>query len=337
MGKSSTNSHIAELESIGLAGIVYEVLGTHYLVCAEEGESEGEFFKCKTIKSTQTENPESTLVVVGDRVLFKPFEDETLEDDYPEGVIHKVYERKMRLARKRNRKTNRSGEVEHVLASNIQQLVIVASATNPPLRKGLIDRYIAFAEAEGLEVLILVNKLDLTEPKEIEPELKVYTDLGYKVLYVSATNHLNINKLRKELIGKISVLSGHSGVGKSSLINSLLGEEELKTGDLSQKSMKGAHVTSSASMLLIESKNAKKYGYVIDTPGIREFSLIDIDRQNLRHYFIEFSKYAQSCKYTSCMHINEPECGVLEAVEAGEIDPERYTNYLAIFDTLEDI
>ncbi len=306
-------------------------MGTHYVVRADSGE----YYKCKTIKSTQTENPEATLVVVGDIVLFRPFPDE-LGDDLPEGIIHKVLERKMRLARKRNRKTNRSGEVEHVLASNIDQLVIVASGAEPPLRKGLIDRYLAFAEAEGLQVLIVVNKLDLVGLQELDEQLQIYVDLGYRVLTVSATKKANIDQLRETLKGKISVLSGHSGVGKSSLINALIKDADLKTGELSQKSLKGAHVTSGATMLEITGSKASHSGFVIDTPGIREFALIDIDRQNLRHYFIEFNRFTNACKYTSCLHINEPGCAVKQAVEDGEIDPERYTNYISIFETLEE-
>lgn len=331
MDKPSLKSLQVSKTSINHEGLVYEVLGTHYMVRT----SAGEFFKCKTIKSTQTENPDSTLVVVGDWVQFKSIQPNS-DIDIPEGIILKVLARKMRLARKRNRKTNRSGEVEHVLASNIDQLVIVASGTMPPLRKGLIDRYLAFAEAEGLKVLIVINKLDLSSAEELDQQMKVYSDLGYDVLLVSAKTKSHIEKLRDCLVGKISVLSGHSGVGKSSLINTLVGSMDLKTGDLSQKSMKGVHVTSGATMLVIPGNNQTDSGLVIDTPGIREFALIDIDKQNLRHYFIEFSGFAEDCKYSSCLHLNEPGCAVIRAVENGDIDQERYKNYVSIFDTLDN-
>lgn len=320
-----------------LTGTIVEGRGVHFFVRAQNGD----VFCCKTFRGTVSENADSTLAAVGDVVYIKPTNPAEGEQ-LGEGLITRVTERRMKLCRKRDRRTNRSGEVEHVLASNIDQLVIVASPVMPPLRTGLIDRYLAYAESENLDAIIVINKIDLEEDMDaLHEELAVYEELGYDVLFVSAMTGKGIAELRKKLMGKTSVLSGHSGVGKSALINKLLGEEELETGEVSHKNLKGAHTTSNAVMLTVEGKRKRgetspEYGFVIDTPGIREFALSGIDRDNLRHFFIEFRKYAPDCEYSSCTHTIEPNCAVIDAVEAGKITVERYESYLAIYGSLED-
>lgn len=323
-------SNANRVKSDEQSGIIFEGKGMHYLVQA----SDGEFYNCRTLRSTVSENPDATLAVVGDSVTLKP----TLapdEENYGEGVITKVFERRMKLARKRNRKTNRSGEAEHVMASNIEQLVIVSSVAMPPIRLGLIDRYLAFAESEGLDALIVINKMDLEHSEELAGDVEIYRSLGYKSLLLSSVTGMGMDELRRELQQKISVFTGHSGVGKSALISALTGEE-LRIGEVSQKSLRGAHTTSNAIMLSVPGKTKDDAGFVIDTPGIREFALTGIDPLDLRHFFIEFQNFAPDCGFSSCSHTIEPNCAVRSAYQNGEIFPTRYESYLAIYSTLDE-
>jgi ribosome biogenesis GTPase / thiamine phosphate phosphatase len=206
----------------------------------------------------------------------------------------------------------------------------VVSAFDPPLSTRLIDRYLVFAESEQLETVIVVNKMDLEESPETRELMKPYKALGYRILYTSAEEKRGMKALRKALRGKLSAFSGHSGVGKSTLINQLFGEELLRTGETNEKTGKGLHTTSSSVMLPLPGG-----GYIIDTPGIREFNLSGITRENLRFYFREFLSAMTECAYSSCTHTVEPECGIMKAVESGSIDPVRYESYLAIYMSID--
>ena len=217
-----------------------------------------------------------------------------------------------------------------MIAANIDQLVVVVSAFDPPLSTRLIDRYLVFAESEQLETVIVVNKMDLEESPETRELMKPYHALGYRILYTSAEENRGMKSLRKVLAGKLSAFSGHSGVGKSTLINELFGSERLRTGETNEKTGKGLHTTSSSIMLALPGG-----GYIIDTPGIREFNLSGITRENLRFYFREFLPCMPKCAYSSCTHTVEPECGIQKAVESGRIDPERYESYLAIYESID--
>jgi ribosome biogenesis GTPase / thiamine phosphate phosphatase len=337
MARKKTETPVALKRENELTGMIVEVKGVHFFVQVEDGD----FYCCKTFRGTVSENHDSTLAVVGDVVNIKPTNPGEGEE-IGEGLIMRVIERRMKLCRKRNRRTNRSGEAEHVLASNIDQLIIVASATMPPLRAGLIDRYLAYAESENLEAIIVVNKIDLEDDMEaLHEELSGYQEIGYEVMFVSAVTGKGIGPLREKLMGKTSVLSGHSGVGKSALINALMGSDELATGEVSHKNLKGAHTTSNAIMMTIPGKKKKgetspRQGFVIDTPGIREFALSGIDKLDLRDCFVEFRKYTPDCGFATCTHTNEPNCAVIAAVEAEKIRVERYESYLALYDSLEE-
>ncbi len=313
-----------------LHGVVVEIRSGVYFVRTEAGT----LFGCRTTRSTHTENPDSTLVVVGDRVRFTASL-HSGERKYAEGVITLVAARRSSLKRSRERRRNRSGEAEHVLASNMDLLVIIASAAEPPFRPKLIDRYLAYAEFERLASLLVVNKIDLDRNGTAREQARLYQDIGYETLLISASTGEGVSMLKEKLFGKTSVFSGHSGVGKSTLINAMT-NSFLPTGELSEKSGKGAHTTSNAVMLTVASPDDDCVGYVIDTPGIREFGLEGIAREELRHLFIEFRKFAPECAFSSCTHTSEPNCAVRHAVSQGEISPDRYESYLTIYHEAED-
>jgi ribosome biogenesis GTPase len=275
-----------------------------------------------------SDNEGESLVAVGDRVKFRPKASGT---EMPEGVIDHVARRTSALVRRRDIRRNRSKELEQVIAGNIDQLVVVSSADDPPLNRRLIDRYLAFAESEHLPLLLVVNKSDLADPVRLEEALVTYRALGCTICCVSAARRTGLEELRAHLEGKVSAFSGHSGVGKSTLINLLLGRKELKTARISSRTGKGVHTTSSATMLRLPDG-----GYVIDTPGIREFNLSGITRENLRFYFTEFLRFMPDCGFSSCSHTVEPGCGVVRALESGEIDPERYESYLVLYESLDE-
>jgi ribosome biogenesis GTPase / thiamine phosphate phosphatase len=315
-----------EIEEVGAAleGVVTEARGASYLVSAGDGK----YYRCRTIAGTQTENIDASLVSVGDRVRFK--ESGESGEANPQGVITHVEKRFSTLERKRDVRRNRSKETKQVIASNIEQLVIVVAAFEPPLSTRLIDRYLVFAESENLPVVIVVNKMDLDDDGEIPALMEPYTLLGYTVILVSVRQKRGLEELDQLLSGKVSAMSGHSGVGKSSIINVLTGQKRMKTARTSYKNGKGVHTTSNAVMLPLISG-----GYLIDTPGIREFSLSGISREQLRFYFREFLQFMPECSYSSCSHTVEPGCSVRRAAEEGIVDPDRYESYLVLYEGLE--
>lgn len=297
--------------------------GAAYMVTTPDAR----VLRCRTFPGTQGANPDSSLAAVGDEVEVQLTLSgtETLE-----GIIMQVQPRKSALIRRRDPRRNRSREKQQVIAANIELLVPVVSAYEPPLTTRLIDRYLVFAESEQLPVLLVVNKMDLDRDAGVRRMMEVYHELGYPVCYVSVYGNTGIGELVDALEGRISAFSGHSGVGKSTIINLLTGVR-LKTSRTSWKSGKGVHTTSNATMLPLPGG-----GYVIDTPGIREFSLADITKENLRFYFREFLDVMPECAFSSCSHTVEPGCAVRSAVGKGSIDAGRYESYLALFDAFDD-
>ncbi len=312
-------AHLADLE-----GIVVECKGRAITVETDDGE-----YICKTYRSTVSENPDSTLVVVGDRVVIKPIVQPT-QTTSGEGLIQEVKARQTKLCRSRERGANRSGELEHVIASNIDTLFVVSSIAEPQFRIRLVDRYLAYAEYERITPILIVNKIDLAKPGELEEIINLYAPLGYEVMGVSAEKNIGLERLKAKIIGKTVVFSGPSGVGKTTLVNRLTGLN-LPVGEVSEKTLKGLHTTTFAKRIKVTNDSGET-GFLIDTPGIREYGLAFIPREELRHCFVEFRKFAPHCRFPSCTHTNEPDCAVLKAVERGEIAASRYDSYRAIFE-----
>ncbi|UAY51689.1 ribosome small subunit-dependent GTPase A [Ferruginibacter albus] len=222
----------------------------------------------------------------------------------------------------------------HVVAANLDQAVLFATLKDPKTSQGFIDRFLITAEAYHIPAIIIFNKADLYKKKETEKFdalRSMYENIGYKVFLISVEQNIGVDEIKDLLKNKITLLSGHSGVGKSSFVNTILPELKLKTQDVSGWSGKGMHTTTFAEMF-----DLSFGGKIIDTPGIRELGLVDISRQELSHYFPEMKAMMNDCQFNNCMHINEPGCAVKQAVADGNITMERYISYCSILDTISD-
>jgi ribosome biogenesis GTPase len=222
----------------------------------------------------------------------------------------------------------------HIIASNVDQSLIIATLKEPKTSQGFMDRFLVSCEAYHIPAVIVFNKSDIYRKKEMQlfDEMqKMYEEIGYSVVLTSILEGKGMDRIRELLHGKTSLLSGHSGVGKSSFINALFPEFDLRTQEVSGWSGKGMHTTTFAEMFDLSGG-----GRVIDTPGVREFGLVDISKQELSQYFPEMRVLINDCQFNNCMHINEPGCAVKAAVSAGSITPDRYASYLTILDTIEE-
>lgn len=251
--------------------------------------------------------------VVGDRVLFSP-ERRRIEEILPRRTVL-------------SRSDPANPHLERIIAANIDVVVNVVSIKSPPLRPGLIDRYLIATGKSGAEALVCVNKIDLVESAEELTSISAYQKAGVAVVLCSAATGEGLQMLSQAIAGKLCVFAGHSGVGKSSLLNALDPGLDLVTGSVSEANEKGRHTTTSSALYRLS--NA---AMVIDTPGIREFGLWDIAPADLHRYYAEFAAYA--CSFSDCSHSHEPGCGVKTAVESGEIPEFRYQGYLRILATL---
>jgi len=266
------------------------------------------------LKNIRTTNP----VVAGDKVIVE------FSEISNSGNIIEIFERQNYIIR---RSTNLSKEAQ-VLASNIDQIFIVATINYPPTSLMFIDRLLITSEAYNIQAKLLFNKIDLyneDEMQKLNEYSYIYEKSGYKCYFTSVTRQIGINELKNELTGKVSLFSGHSGVGKSSLLNCFSPELNLKTGSISNIHRKGKHTTTFACMHELFPNT-----YVIDTPGVKAFGLLNIDKDELSHYFPEIFKASYDCKYYNCSHNHEPECNVIKEVEKGNIPISRYQNYLMI-------
>ena len=299
-----------------MQGLVTKSTGSWYQVQTPNGDR----FDCRIkgkfrMKGLTTTNP----IAVGDQVDFE------IEPDQQTGVIHKLHDRKNYIIRK---SINLSKQAQ-IIAANLDLALLVVTLASPRTSLGFIDRFLVTAEAYGIPAGLVFNKLDLfsNEGLEILAEYKsIYEKIGYPCYQVSATKKTGIKEVEAVLKDKTTLFSGHSGVGKSTLLNSILPGLDVRTGEISDWSDSGKHTTTFAEMFELPFG-----GFLIDTPGIRELGVIDIEKQELSHFFPEMRNLLNQCRFHNCRHINEPGCAVLAALEAGEIEPSRYESYLSIY------
>jgi ribosome biogenesis GTPase / thiamine phosphate phosphatase len=268
------------------------------------------------IRDLRTTNP----VAVGDNVLFD-FDNKT-----GEGIITEVLDRRNYILRK---SSNLSKQAQ-ILAANVDQVFLMITIILPETPFEFIDRFIITAEAYRVPAIILINKTDLYGAEEIEKLnllMEIYTKIGYECIPVSVTRSEGIDTVSSLMKDKISLISGNSGVGKTSLLNSLNPSLKLKTGDISEYHRQGKHITTFPEM-----HRMPFGGFVIDSPGIRGFGVVDMERNEIYHFFREIFKVSANCRFHNCLHLDEPGCAVIKAVEDGEIDFMRYRSYLNIMD-----
>jgi ribosome biogenesis GTPase / thiamine phosphate phosphatase len=291
--------------------------------------------RARTYKGTRSANPNSTLVAIGDEVQLATPDESNNEND-ADLLIEEVLPRRTKLSR---RASGRRDAFEQVIVANVDLLVIVVSVGKPKLRSGIIDRYIVAGVEGGLDIVIAINKIDDAPAKEMDEASyfqDVYQEIGYPVHLLSAITGSGIAKLKEELAGKTSVFAGHSGVGKSSIINAILGREAAQTGKLQRKFKGGAHTTAASTLIDVPLLTKEGVGgrptFIADTPGVREFANFELDPQNLKFAFVEFLKFQERCAIPNCSHIHEPGCAVRQAVEDDLISIDRYSNYQKLFE-----
>ena len=274
-------------------------------------------------------------MAVGDRVLFE------LQDDGT-GIIHEVQDRRNYIVRRATKLSKQT----HVIAANIDLLCIVATLGLPRTSTGFIDRLLVTAEAYHIPAAILFNKCDLfsaTDNSDLRPPtsdlVNMYRSVGYPVLEISALTGQGLDEVRNLIAGKTVLFSGHSGVGKSALLNALCPGLALRVGELSDWSLKGKHTTTFAEIHPVSlspfTSHLSPLTYLIDTPGIKEFGMVDFSAQELSHFFPEMRAVLHDCRFANCTHRHEPGCAVMQAVDDGRIPAERYQNYLNILDDIE--
>jgi len=298
-------------------GIVVRSTGSWYDVREANGNITSCKFKGKfKIAGIKSTNP----IAVGDHVSFILLSEENT------GLIQKLEPRDNYIIRKSTKLSKQT----HIIASNIDFAFLVITLNQPRTSTGFIDRFLVTAEAYHIQAVLVFNKADLfseEDQKQILDLIEIYENVGYQCLQTSTINEQGMESLKKLMKDKTSLFSGHSGVGKSALVNAIEPGLQLKTGAISQVHQKGKHTTTFAEMHPLHFG-----GYIIDTPGIKEFGMVDMEKETLSGYFPEMKKRLQLCKFNNCLHVNEPQCAVREAVENGEIAQSRYINYLAILD-----
>lgn len=319
-----TEISITEETQFPARGRVIRNTGSLYVVKLPDG---GEI-SCKIkgkfrIKGIRTTNP----VSVGDMV--------EISAPGPDGVafINEIVPRTNYIIR---RSSNLSKEA-HIIASNVDLAALVVTLAHPVTATTFIDRFLATAEAYDVPAALIINKVDLLVGEEdaeyLDAFCYLYRSIGYKVLAVSARTGQGLEELREYLHGKITLLSGNSGVGKSTLINALIPGLELRTGKISEAHDTGMHTTTFSELFELPGEGA---GSIIDTPGVRGFGTVDFDKQNVAHYFPELFKESAECRFNNCTHTNEPGCAVMEAVNDQRIAQSRYNSYLSILEELKE-
>ncbi len=298
-------------------GLVIKSTGSWYLV----KDTNGNKYECRIRGKLRLDGIKSTNpIIVGDNVEF---EIEDIEKNI--GLIKNLCERKNYIIRKATNLSKRT----HIIAANVDHAYLIVTIALPETSTEFIDRFLVSAEAYRIPVSLIFNKIDIFLKEHLEymhKLVEIYEKIGYKCFEVSALNNINIDILRNKMKGKVNVVAGHSGVGKSTLINIIAPNAKLKVGELSEYHLKGKHTTTFAEMIEFNSG-----GYIIDTPGIKGFGVIDMEKEELYHFFPEIFKISKKCFYYNCTHIHEPNCAVLKAVENGNISISRYNSYLNLF------
>lgn len=289
-------------------GRVLRGQGLHSIVRDEQGAN----FQCairRLLKTLATD--QRHVVIAGDIVWFRP-------EGSDQGIIERVEPRHGVLSR-----TSRGRQ--HVLVANVDQVIVVTSAAEPRLKPNLIDRFLVSAEKARIQPVICINKIDLINAADLMPLAGVYGQLGYEVLFVSAATGFGVDRLRARLAGRESVVTGQSGVGKSSLLNAVEPGLKLRVESVSEETQKGRHTTTTAELLPLEFG-----GFVVDTPGIRQFQLWDVIAEEVAGYFRDLRPYVSKCRFPDCTHTHEQPCAVKDAVADGWIDTRRYESYVQI-------
>jgi len=298
-----------------MQGMVVKSTGSWYWVRTEDGEYHESRIRGKfRIQGLKSTNP----ISVGDQVILSKE-----GNDY---IITDILERKNYIIRK---SVNLSKQV-HIIASNMDQAFLIVTLASPATSVGFIDRFLVTAEAYQIPTILVFNKVDLYDEfdREYHDEIvEMYSDAGYECLEVSAINKVNVHLLIDKMKDKVTLLSGHSGVGKSTLVNSIDPDLDLLTQEVSDAHQKGMHTTTFAEMFELDFG-----GFIIDTPGIKGFGLVEMEETELADYFPEMRALKGSCKFHNCKHVNEPKCAVKEAVESEIIHPVRYDSYLAMLE-----
>lgn len=273
-------------------------------------------FRLKGIRST---NP----VAVGDHVKFDVRSDGT-------AYIVEILERKNYIVRKASNLSKQS----HILAANLDRCFLIVTINHPATATTFIDRFLAAAEAYRVPVTLVFNKTDLyneAENEELEYLTALYSCIGYQCLHTSATDGKGIEELKNAMTGKVSLLAGNSGVGKSSLVNAIAPEIAARVGEISKTHDTGMHTTTYTEMF-----EFMPGSYIVDTPGVKGFGTFDMETEEISHYFVEFFELSKDCKYGNCTHTHEPGCAVLEALEKGELAPSRYQSYLSMLEDKDE-
>ncbi|SDQ29174.1 ribosome small subunit-dependent GTPase A [Flagellimonas zhangzhouensis] len=304
-------------------GTVYKSTGSWYTVKSVEGD----FYECRIKGKFRTQNIKSTNpVAVGDHVVFQ------LEDigDETVAVISEIGERKNYIIRKSVKLSKQT----HIIAANLDQVFLLITLNNPPTFTAFIDRFLVTAEAYDIPVVLLFNKLDTYSQEELDEVdylMGLYSHIGYTCIPIEAKDGKNVDKVRAMMVDKTSMFAGHSGVGKSTLVNALEPGLQLKTTEISEQHLQGQHTTTFAEMYDL-SFNAR----IIDTPGIKGFGIVDMEQDEIGDYFPEFFELKSECKFNNCLHLDEPKCAVKDALENDKIAWSRYRSYVQMLTGEED-